>query len=150
MTVDGSGNSDGTTMAIVRQFLGFDGANIAGMAQGPDGAIWFTDPGHNKIGRLTTSGALTEYAIPTANSSPDRITAAAGALWFTESNANKIGRIAISGTITEYDVPTPNGVTIYGDNGIAGPPPIPNTSGRSGGSPSFSLPAAWRDRLRAA
>lgn len=87
-------------MAIVRQFVGFDGANITGMARGPDGAIWFTDPGHNKIGRLTTNGALSEYPIPTASSSPDRITAGSNALWFTESAVNKIGLVGKLARIT--------------------------------------------------
>ena len=39
----------------------------------------------NKIGRITTAGAFTEYPIPTASSNPEGITAGPdGALWFTE------------------------------------------------------------------
>src|ERR1700675_678123 len=30
---------------------------------GPDGALWFTDAGTNKIGRITTSGQVTEYGL---------------------------------------------------------------------------------------
>src|ERR1035438_6429510 len=33
---------------------------------GPDGALWFTETVANKIGRITTAGVVTEYAIPTA------------------------------------------------------------------------------------
>jgi virginiamycin B lyase len=42
---------------------------------GPDGAIWFTQLAGNRIGRLTIDGGLTEYAIPTAGSSPNVIVA---------------------------------------------------------------------------
>lgn len=65
------------------------------IAAGADGALWFTEqtqPGV-KIGRVTTSGVLTEYSIPTASGNPTDITAGPdGALWFTEPE--KIGRLA--------------------------------------------------------
>ena len=44
------------------------GSVPVGIAAGPDGAIWFTEQSSNKIGRLTLSGAFTEYPIPTAAS----------------------------------------------------------------------------------
>jgi len=76
------------------------------IASGPDGAMWFTELDANKIGRITTSGVVTEYTVPTANAAPYDITAGSdGALWFTENNVSKIGRIAMDGTITEYDAP---------------------------------------------
>jgi streptogramin lyase len=37
----------------------------AGIALGPDGALWFTEQSGNKIGRITTDGTITEYPIPT-------------------------------------------------------------------------------------
>jgi hypothetical protein len=81
--------------------------DLLGLTGGPDGALWFTDVTNNAIGRITLSGAVTEYPIPTANSTPARIvTGPDGALWFTENSGNKIGRITTSGTITEYAVPT--------------------------------------------
>ena len=61
---------------------------------GPDGALWFTENGGNKIGRITTAGVITETSIPTIFSAPVGITAGPdGALWFAESCGNKIGRI---------------------------------------------------------
>jgi virginiamycin B lyase len=88
----------------------------AGIARGPDGAMWFTESNANKIGRVTTAGVFTEYSLPPCPpytvacqkfplgiaSGPD------GALWFTEVNANNIGRITVDGAITEYPVPTPS------------------------------------------
>src|SRR5438876_4943936 len=56
-----------------------------GITAGPDGALWFTERSSNRIGRITTTGVITEYTIPTANSGPQAITVGPdGALWFTE------------------------------------------------------------------
>ena len=61
---------------------------------GPDGNLWFTEYSGNKIGRITTAGAITEFTIPTAASSPVGITAGPdGNLWFTEYSGNKIGQV---------------------------------------------------------
>jgi virginiamycin B lyase len=80
-----------------------------GIAAGPDGALWFTEDYGNKIGRITTAGAITEYAVPTGRSQPWGIAAGSdGALWFTELIGNKIGRIDIAGNIAEYPIPTAN------------------------------------------
>jgi streptogramin lyase len=87
-----------------------------GITQGSDGNLWFTESGANKIGTITTDGAITEYAVPTENSHPTGIaTGSDGNLWFTELYANKIGKITTDGAITEYSVPTsssgPYGIT---------------------------------------
>ena len=75
-----------------------------GITVGPDGALWFAEAAF-KIGRITTSGTITEYALP-ANDSPFGIAAGPdGALWFTDS-LGQIGRITTSGTVTSL-VPTP-------------------------------------------
>ena len=80
-----------------------------GITAGADGALWFTEPGTNKIGRITTTGTITEFTIPTPNSYPLAIAAGAdGALWFTENLTNKIGRITTAGVFTEYITPTFN------------------------------------------
>jgi streptogramin lyase len=71
---------------------------------GPDGNIWFTNPGANQIGRMTPGGNFTGFPIPSPNSSPIDITPGPdGNLWFTEFEG-KIGRITPSGTITEFSV----------------------------------------------
>jgi virginiamycin B lyase len=59
-----------------------------------------------RIGRITTSGAISEFT-PTAFSGPsDIVTGPDGALWFTEVNSGKIGRITTAGTITEFPLLT--------------------------------------------
>src|SRR5258706_5459586 len=67
----------------------------AGITQGPDGALWFTEASVSKIGRISTAGVVSEFPTPTAGAGsplgaitqgPD------GALWFTESGGvGKIG-----------------------------------------------------------
>jgi hypothetical protein len=89
------------------------------------GALWFTEEGANKIGRITIAGAVSEYAIPTASSQPEDITMGPdGALWFTELKGNKIGRITTVGAVTEYVIPTassqPEDITTGPDSAMSG------------------------------
>src|SRR5256885_2235398 len=62
-----------------------------GITTGPDGALWFTEAGAGKIGRVTTGGAVTEFTLAGGSSSgfgSHTITAGPdGALWFVEPNA---------------------------------------------------------------
>jgi virginiamycin B lyase len=72
------------------------------IAQGPDGALWFTE-NSAQVGRISTAGAITEFQV--SNLSPWGITAGPdGALWFTYLSG-MIGRISTSGQLTEYRVP---------------------------------------------
>ena len=58
----------------------------------------------NKIGRITTSGQVSEYSVPSAEAAPDSITAGPdGALWFT-SRHDQIGRVTPHGTFSHYPV----------------------------------------------
>ena len=84
-----------------------------GLAAGPDGAMWFAEFGASKIGRVTTTGAITEYALPAVSSGPYQITAGSdGAMWFTEfqNSSHQIGRITTGGAITEFALPNSLGV----------------------------------------
>lgn len=92
---------------------------------GADGALWFTGSGIAKIGRITTDGMFTEYALPGSDHSPQRITTGPdGALWFTEmiGHQGKIGRITTAGATTEFELsPCPGTCGRY-PNGIAAGP----------------------------
>ena len=69
------------------------GTTVHAITAGADGALWFTQWGSNHIGRITTTGEVSEHAIPTPGSEPHGITAGPdGALWFAEE-AGKIGRL---------------------------------------------------------
>ncbi|MHB1538764.1 MAG: Vgb family protein, partial [Solirubrobacteraceae bacterium] len=101
---------------------------------GPEGAFWFTDPGDRSIGRITTSGAITEYEVPpytgaTSKSTlaerqpvPDEIAVSgSGEVWFTEVGVPALGSVDVTGTEA------------------ASPAPAKTTSG--GTSKSTCLPA---------
>jgi hypothetical protein len=84
------------------------GTQLSAIA-GTSDAIWFTDPNHNAIARLSKQGTLNEYPIPTPNSRPFGITLASdNAIWFTEYNTSKVGRIDSAGHILEFELPTSN------------------------------------------
>ena len=79
------------------------------IATGPDGALWFTEnpavlTNDSRIGRITTSGKVTEYQLFTPTSpfgSPREIVAGSdGNLWFDAENS--IGRITPTGQITGF------------------------------------------------
>jgi streptogramin lyase len=82
-----------------------------GVCAGPDGNIWFTVG--NQVGRITLSGTVTKFDLPTANASPGAIVAGPdGNLWFLERAASKIGRISTSGAVTEFTPGAHVGVAI--------------------------------------
>jgi virginiamycin B lyase len=85
---------------------------------GPDGALWFTEVGANKIGRITTAGAITEFPI---SGKPYDITVGPdGALWFTDLFA-KIWRITTAGATTNFPLPmtsAPYGITAGSDGAL--------------------------------
>lgn len=84
---------------------------------GPDGNLWATVdayPGRGGIAKITPSGHVTVYPIPTYGADLGYIAVGSdGNLWFTEHSPNKFGRITPSGTITEFpfeDIGAPNGI----------------------------------------
>ncbi len=82
------------------------------MASGSDKNVWFTEqsfPGH--IGKITQTGTITEYAVPSKGEATDIAAGTTGILWFGESGSI-IGKITTSGKITEY--PLPSGSCSYG------------------------------------
>ena len=73
---------------------------------GPDGNLWFTDPGTNQVVKVTTSGEFKPYTIPTPDSGPGAITAGPnGNVWFLEGNPGKVAVVTTSGIITEFNLP---------------------------------------------
>jgi virginiamycin B lyase len=81
-----------------------------GITTGPDGNLWFT---YNLgIGRITTTGVMTEFPGASTPISPSAITAGSdGALWFA-NGLNSVGRITTDGIITRYQLPTPGSVPL--------------------------------------
>ena len=97
-----------TKSGVVETFSLPPGTSSTLLASAADGNIWFTDYSNGKVARMTTSGSVTLFDLPTANAGPTAIAAGAdGNLWFIEANANQIGRITTTGFVTEYPIPTP-------------------------------------------
>jgi polyhydroxybutyrate depolymerase len=87
------------------------------LAAGPDGSVWFTEFRADMIGRISQSGALTQYKVPTADAGPYQIAAGPhGSMWFTEYNTTKVGRVSPNGNVAEFRLrkPTSGGTGIIG------------------------------------
>jgi RHS repeat-associated protein len=80
-----------------------------GVVSGPDGNVWYANPSTNKIGKMTTAGVPTEYALP-EKSQPEWLTVGPeGKLWFTDHFTSKVGSITTAGTVVEYTAGTNSG-----------------------------------------
>jgi len=109
-----------------------------GITLGPDGNLWFADCGVSvaQIWRVTSTGQLASFPVPTASSCPQGITVGPdGNLWFTELGANQIGRISPTGeAITEFSIPThasdPVGITSGPDGNLWFTEQVANQIGR--------------------
>lgn len=91
---------------------------------GPDGNLWYTRS--NAIGRITTTGVVTEFPLTGRSQAPASITAGPdGALWFTDTD--RINRITTTGVLTGFPVAAgvtdivtgADGALWYTRNGVA-------------------------------
>ena len=79
------------------------GSEPSVMVTGPDGNLWFTEYGRNKVAKITPTGTITEYSVPTANANPSGIAVGSdGNIWYTEDAVSKIARISLAGVSTEF------------------------------------------------
>jgi len=103
-----------SSVPAVTEFSLPTGSAPGDIIQGPDANLWFSETGRGKVGRITPTGALTEFTLPIIRGNqafarrftigPD------GNLWCTLDNSGgDVGRITTSGVITTYPLPTHNG-----------------------------------------
>jgi virginiamycin B lyase len=83
--------------------------NPKDIVAGPDGNLWFTEVDAKKIGRITTTGTVTEFSYPSSTLSPRALTVGPdGNLWFALSaegdNNPKLARMTTTGTVTEFAI----------------------------------------------
>src|SRR5256885_2216560 len=90
-------------------------ASASRITAGSDGNIWFTDSGNRKVGRITPSGAVTEFELPDAGGiafgiavGPDKN------IWITvtavgQGRPDWIARIDSSGEVTKFPAGTGSG-----------------------------------------
>lgn len=93
-----------TDGAITYFTAGLTAKALQDIALGPDGALWFTEPAANSVGRITARGKITEFSTGiTPGAEPYSIVSGPdGALWFTERDGERIGRITTHGKVSEY------------------------------------------------
>jgi streptogramin lyase len=102
-----------TTDGSVTSFPTSGACTLFGTA-GADGNMWFTvplygDPPGGYIARITPTGEITEFPVPTQNQfSPSGITSGPGGnIWYTDPYGNLIGKFTpATGAFTEYPTPT--------------------------------------------
>ncbi len=84
------------------------------IAVGSDNALWFTEEIHfpytGKIGRISLSGVITEFLLPSSEAYPTDVTLGPdGNIWYTKlvyeiyAGKDGYGKITPNGTITEFD-----------------------------------------------
>src|SRR5262249_54056797 len=79
---------------------------------GPDGAIWFTKTTSDGVGRITLSGALSEFHLQQFNRPRALISGPDGNLWIT-ANDEQMGRLSPSGQFKRIGFTLANATT-YG------------------------------------
>ena len=83
--------------------------SVYGVANGPDGNVWFTQNSPAGVGRVTPAGDFKILPTPTANSLPFGIAAGPdGKMWFVENNGDNVASVPTDATsgadIKEYPV----------------------------------------------
>ena len=95
-----------------------------GITAGPDGNLWFTELGADKVAKVSTSGVFTEYSVPTRYSGVWRIaTPPNGNRPSTKEGTSTVGKVTTSGDMTEYVVTSgistgPTGITAGPDGNL--------------------------------
>jgi streptogramin lyase len=85
-----------TTAGVITEFpLPSSSSPPVPLISGPDGNLWFTEPGFSgpgrTIGRITTDGLITEFATPDPNGRPhDLVAGPDGNIWFAETEVGRI------------------------------------------------------------
>jgi len=113
-----------TPAAVITEFgAGFPTGNPRGIVAGPDGNLWVAMAGGDgAIARVTKTGEVTEYPVPTAGDPNDIALGPDGNLWYTDPANDLIGRVTPEGNITEFSdgitaAAAPTGIT-KGSDGL--------------------------------
>ncbi len=102
----------------------FEAPFFIGITTGPDGAMWFTETGPDKIGRIGPDGQVREFSLPggTDHDPKEIVSGPDGNLWFTEFSASTsvgdVARMTLDGQVTRFPLsPT----TVYPRDLTVGP-----------------------------
>lgn len=94
-----------TTLSLPSPF-----GRISDLAVTPDGEVWFTQADWSKIGKISTSGQITEYPYADGPFMVSSITTGLGSVWVTmwhlDTEVGKIQRLSLNGVNERwYDLP---------------------------------------------
>ena len=93
------------------------GRSADDIAAGPEGNLWFSEYHGDKLGRITPSGTITEFPLPTAASGPSGLAAGPdGNMWFGAANTNSIGRIGTGAPEATVSAPVLTGGGLEGSS----------------------------------
>jgi streptogramin lyase len=106
-----------------------------GIAQGPDGNLWFTEETNNGVARITPGAIITEFTAGFPTGSPRGIvTGPDGNLWVAQAGGDgAIARVTKAGVVTEFPVPTagdPTDIAAGPDGNLWYVDPTANVVGR--------------------
>jgi streptogramin lyase len=106
-----SGGYGGTMVMLTAAGTQLDypivGAHIGAVILGPDKNIWFTDYGNFKIGTITATGVVTEFALPAGSIPSDMAVGPDGNFWIADDGRSKIIKESPSGvTLASYGTAT--------------------------------------------
>jgi len=103
-------------------------ASLGRIVTGADGNLWFTNGGQYKVGRITPSGAITQFDLPAIVGGPGGITSGPdGNVWITtnalgQGRQDWIVRIGRDGAVTPFAAGAGNGDFSTGPTGITSGP----------------------------
>ena len=127
-----------------------------GIAAGPDGNVWFTEENGNRIGRITTGGAIHGvHRRPVGRRGARRDRGGPSGtqrLWFTESGTQQDRRAsrppARSPSTGPTDAP-PDGIIAGPDGALwfTESTPLPGPAGSAGSPPPARSPTSTRSRV---
>ena len=97
------------------------GALVGGITVGSDGAIWFTSTSHDKIGRISPCGELSDFAL-TSGFGPRRILSGKDGLLYIAGGGEarrQVARMTLTGSVTYLKVSgLPMGLTNGPDGAV--------------------------------
>ncbi len=90
---------------------------------GPDGNVWFVEPGGSRIFRVLPNGTSTAFSLPSPSNPSEIVTGSDGRLWVNANGAAQIAAFDIgSSTFTTYTPPSPvstlSGIALGPDGNI--------------------------------
>lgn len=92
-----------TTAGEITQFPISGPSAPSGLAGGPDGSMWFTSANTNAVGRISRTGAIRQFLLPSRNAQPTGIAPGSdGRMWFTEAGVSKIASIGLTVPATTF------------------------------------------------